>query len=104
MPCIYLQLDEGEEDVGAAAAADEDEDEADEIVAELRLVPEDPSQGRLTVACRPLADPPCTPRASAQSSPCLVGIRNACSVCWAAQMLKQRIIQPVLPLCFATRL
>jgi hypothetical protein len=49
--CVYLQLDEGSE--GMDMGEDEDDDAEAELAAEVRFVPEDPSQG----VCRPSA--PC---------------------------------------------
>jgi nucleotide-sensitive chloride channel 1A len=45
-PCIYLQLDEGSEDMAAADDVEGEEDENDDQVpAELHLVPDDAAAG-----------------------------------------------------------
>lgn len=70
-PCLYLQLDNGEEEeeggvmgLGAAAAdgsedeaEDEEEEEQEELPRELRLIPADTTQGG-PPACRPAAPVP----------------------------------------------
>jgi hypothetical protein len=44
-PCLYLQLDEGSEDMNADE--EEEEEEEEEVSAEVRLVPSEDSKGKI---------------------------------------------------------
>lgn len=50
-PCIYLQLDEGSEDMMAGQDDDDEETEDDEHSAEVRLVPEEDAKGERIQGC-----------------------------------------------------